>query len=498
MKILLIVPAGRDYRITSASQSVPDRSMLRFSVLPVLAVAAATPPTHEVRICDENVEPIDFDADVDVVGVSIMTATANRGKEIARKFRQRGKVVVAGGFHATLYTDDIMRDFHAVVAGDAEGAWADLLADAEKGCLKKLYHNEQPLDLSALSVPRRDLLGTTAKYYATANAVQIGRGCIHGCRYCSITAFHKQTYRHRPVEHVIEEIKQLSRDIIFVDDNIISEPDYAKRLFAAMAPLKKRWVSQSSLDIADDPELLELARRAGCHGLFVGIETINEKNLASVNKAFNSIQRYRKRIAALQRHGIGIIAGIIVGMDNDEVEVFENTLRFLDETGIQAIQVNIMTPLPGTPLYEYYRNAGRIIDYNFDHYDFRHCVFEPRRMSPAQLQNGADWLYRKFYRLDRILMRTLRTLVKAGPVTAYLAWRLNMTYRYDNKRESIIGRNPANSAASWRDRFRGLLHLFRKKTRPVVQGNTVRPPVAVFPVSADRPVLQPRDRGSVQ
>jgi radical SAM superfamily enzyme YgiQ (UPF0313 family) len=212
-----------------------------------------------------------------------MSATANRGKEIARMFRERGKVVVAGGFDATLYSDKILQDFDAVVVGDAEGIWGDLLEDVEKGCLKKLYRNHSPLDLAMLQPPRRDLLDNTAKYYATTNAVQIGRGCIHGCRYCSVMAFHKKTCRHRSVDHVINEIKQLSRDIIFVDDNIISEPNYAKQLFKAMAPLKKRWVSQSSLNIADDPELLELARRCGCHGLFVGIETINEKNLASVN-----------------------------------------------------------------------------------------------------------------------------------------------------------------------------------------------------------------------
>jgi len=445
MKILLIVPAGEYYRITSTQQSIPNRSMLRFSVLPLLSVAAATPAQHSVQICDENVEPVDFDADVDVVGVSIMTATANRGREIADRFRSRGKIVLAGGFHATLCTDDILRDYDAVVAADAEGVWTELLEDIENGCLKKLYKNEQPVSLATLSPPRRDLLGSTAQYYATTNAVQIGRGCIHGCRYCSITAFHKRTYRRRPVEQVIAELQQLSRDVIFVDDNIVSEPNYAKQLFAAMIPLKKRWASQSSIDIADDPELLELARQSGCHGLFVGIETLNQKNLVAVDKTFNGIQRYRKRISALYRHGIGIIAGIIVGMDNDDIYVFGNTLKFLEDAGIQAIQVNIMTPLPGTPLYEYYQRTERIIDHNFDHYDFRHCVFQPGRMTPDQLQDGSDWLYREFYRLDRIVIRTIRTLIAVGPVTAYLTWRLNMTYRYDNQRESISGRNPADS-----------------------------------------------------
>ena len=289
MKILLIVPAGEAYRITSFNQRVPARPMLRFSVLPVLAVAAATPPGHSVRICDENVEPVDFDADVDVVGVSIMTATANRGREIARRFRDKGKVVVAGGFHATLFTDDVLADFDAVVAGDAEGVWAELLNDVENDALKRLYTCPRAMDLCRIVPPGRDLLGETAKYYATTNAVQVGRGCVHGCRYCSITAFHRQTYRRRPVEHVIEELRPLSRDVIFVDDNIISDPAFAKQLFAAMVPLRKRWASQCSLEIADDPELLTLAQQSGCRGLFVGIETLSQKNLVAADKAFNSI-----------------------------------------------------------------------------------------------------------------------------------------------------------------------------------------------------------------
>lgn len=267
------------------------------------------------------------------------------------------------------------------------------------------------------------------------------------------------------MDKVIEELRQLSRDINFVDDNIISEPDYAKNLFRAMAPLNKRWVSQASLEIADDPELLELSSRSGCCGLFVGIETLNRKNLVSVNKAFNSIQRYRERISVLYRHGIGVIAGIIVGMDNDGIHVFEDTLKFLDETGIQAIQVNIMTPLPGTPLYEHYKKSGRILDHNFDHYDFRHCVFQPRRMSRRQLQDGADWLYSRFYRLDRILIRTLRTLFAVGPVAAYLTWRLNTTYRYDNKRESIVGSNPAKTEKSGLGVMNRALNYFRESFR---------------------------------
>ncbi len=443
MNILLIVPAGDAYRITSEKQEVPQRSMLRFSILPVTAVAGATPPGHHVEICDENVEMLDFDRNVDLVGISIMTATANRGKQIAREFHKRGKLVVAGGYHATLFPEDVLDHFDAVLLGDAEEAWPRLLADAGIGRLQKTYRTEGPLDMRKMPLPRRDLIGHNARHYATTNALQIGRGCKHGCRYCSITAFHRQTYRCRPVREVIEELRTLPREVIFVDDNIVADPDYSKELFRAMAPLKKRWVSQSSLAIADDPELLELAHRAGCRGLFIGIETIRSDNLQDVHKNVNLHRSCFKRTDAIQSIGIGIIAGIIVGMDHDDVSVFEKTLRFLQHAGINAIQLNIMTPLPGTPLYKDLRKVGRITDHDFEHYDFRHCVFRPMQMTSRQLQEGADWLYRQFYRLDRVLLRVLRTAFISGPTPAFLTWKLNRTYRYDNRREGITGQNPA-------------------------------------------------------
>jgi radical SAM superfamily enzyme YgiQ (UPF0313 family) len=230
---------------------------------------------------------------------------------------------------------------------------------------------------------------------------------------------------------------------MFVDDNIIADPEYAKQLFRAMAPMKKRWISQCSLKIADDPELLTLAHDAGCCGLFFGIETISQENLDSVDKGFNDESGYFKRIATIQSHGIGVQAGIIVGLDGDDVTVFERTLRFLQKAGINALQLSILTPQPGTVLYDEFEHAGRITDHNWAHYDFRHAVIRPAKMTAEQLQDGADWLYHQYYRLDRILWRTIRTALAAGLFPALLSWRLGITYRYDNRREGIIGKNPA-------------------------------------------------------
>jgi radical SAM superfamily enzyme YgiQ (UPF0313 family) len=447
MKILLVLPAAEHLRVTNDVSNVPKRTMLRFSLLPLTTVAALTPSGHQICLCDENVEPLDFGGGYDLVGISFMTALAPRAYQIATTFQKRGSIVVAGGYHPTFLPDEVAKHFDAVVVGDAEKLWPQLVNDAERGQLKQIYRHSSSPSLDNNPLPRRDLLRKTARHYATTDAVQIGRGCIHNCSYCSVTAFHCGTYRRRPLGSALGELKQIGRNFIFVDDNIIAEPEYAKELFRAMIQLKKRWVSQAPITIADDQELLSLARKAGCQGLFVGIETTNPDNLAAVEKNFNAPEDYLKRIQKIRKSGIGIIAGIIVGMDQDSTEVFAHTLKFLLKAQIDALQLNILTPLPGTPLFDKFIQSGMINDWNWSHYDYRHVVFNPPGMTKANLQEGADWLIRQFYRLDRIFLRTLRTFFTLGPTQAILSYRLNMTYRYDVLRGKIIGSDPSNSKA---------------------------------------------------
>jgi len=444
MKILLILPASEKVRVTRERPEVPRRAMLRFSVLPLTIVAALTPREHEVSVVDENVEALDLETDCDVVGITFMTALAPRAYQIAAHFRSRGKVVVGGGYHPTLCPGDAAAHLDAVVIGDAEGAWERLLADIEAGALRKYYRAAE--DSGALKTPcaRRELLTQTAEHYATVNAVQAGRGCRHSCRYCSVTVFHEQKYRRREIAEVVREIASMRGDFIFVDDNIIADREYAAALFCALAPLRKRWVSQCSVLIADDAELLKLAHDAGCRGLFLGVETDSEANLAQMNKRFNRASTYGERLERIHRAGIGVIAGMIVGMDEDDVSVFERTLRFLEQTRVDALQLNILTPLPGTPLHAEMKSAGRVVDGDWRHYDYRHVVFQPARMSAEQLQAGADWLYGEFYRLDRILWRFARGVIGVGIEAAWLGLKLGLTYRYDNRREGIRGRNPAH------------------------------------------------------
>jgi radical SAM superfamily enzyme YgiQ (UPF0313 family) len=469
LRILLVLPAGERVRVTPDHRAVPRRAMLRFSVLPLTVVAALTPPEHEVRIVDENVEPLDFNAECDLVGVSFMTALAPRAYEIAAHFRRRGKLVVAGGYHATLCPQEVARHFDALVEGDAEAAWEQLLADVCSGELKPRYGRRtwdgRPAPAARVPArrtpaPRRELLAHTARHYATINAVQAGRGCRHNCRYCSVTVFHERNYRPRPLADVMAELRALPRNFIFVDDNLIAERNYAAELFRAMIPLRKRWVGQCSVLIADDPELLGLARAAGCRGLFIGLETASEANLRAMSKQFNQAASYPARLRRIRRAGIAVVAGMIVGLDADGPEVFEQTSRFLARTRIDAVQLNILTPLPGTPLFADMEAAGRITDRDWSHYDYRHVVFRPARMTASELQAGADWVYSRFYRLDRILWRFVRGVFSLGWMPALLGLKLGLTYRYDNRREAIVGWNPAPPPQPARARGAGA--LFRR------------------------------------
>jgi len=442
-KILIILPAGDKYRITSVEQIVPKRNMLRFSILPLLLVAALTPSDYEVDICDENVQMLDLNTDAGIIGISFMTALAPRAFEIADFFRARGKTVIAGGYFPTLCPEETVSHFDSVIIGDAENLWIKALYDLENSKIQKVYKHAPDEERDQIPIPRRDLIKKISKYYVTINAIQVGRGCYNKCRFCSVTAFYKGKYSRRPVIDIISELKGVSRELIFVDDNIISEPEYSKELFRKIMPLKKRWVSQCSLKIADDPELLTLAKKSGCFGLFIGIENICPLNLRKMDKEFNLERDISERIKIIRNAGIGIVAGLIVGMDGDDVTVFRNTLNFLKNTGIDAIQVNIMTPLPGTPLYKEFTESGRIADTDYSHYDFRHVVIHPLMMTPAELQNGADWIYSQFYRLDNIIMRFLRSIFVIGLVNSFFSLRLNLTYRYDNKREKIYGHDPS-------------------------------------------------------
>jgi len=437
MKILLILPASDDFRVASPTALTPPRKMLRFSLLPLTTVAALTPPGHEIKIVDENVEYLDLDTPADLVGITFMTALAPRAYEIARAFRNRGIPVVAGGYHPTFMPDEAAKHFDAVVVGEAELHWAKVVEDVQLGKLSKIYQCDHACDPSMIPIPRRELTSSKSDQYVTVNAVQTGRGCRNKCRYCSITAFHKGQHRSRPIETVLEELRQIPRTMLFIDDNLIADRPYIVELLTRMIPLKKRWVTQCSIDLADDPELLRLMKAAGCIGIFFGVESINQRNLDQFDKSFNNAERFRERVRKIHKAGITVFTSIIVGGEHDDATVFPEMFDFLQTIHSDGLQLNIMTPLPGTPLFDTMKREGRVIDFDWSKYDFRHVVIQPRLMSQAELQTGADWIYAQFYRLDRILLRSARVFFRSGWAAAWVVFGLNMTYRYDVKQERL-------------------------------------------------------------
>lgn len=442
MNILLIAPASGGWRHVGRARLFNGKTF-RFSLLSLLSVAAETPHGHALRLVDEQIDDIPWEAPVDLVGITCMTALAPRAYEIADRFRSRGVPVVLGGMHPTFLPDEALEHADAVVAGDAEGVWPQVIADAETGCLGGVYRAAAPPDLAALKpVPRRLL---RSGGYSTVHAVQATRGCPHGCAFCAVAAFNNHTQRRRPIGEVAREVAQIpDRFFIFVDDNLTADRDYARALFRALEPLDKLWITQSTLAIADDESFIRAAGRSGCIGIFAGLETFSESNLESVDKTCHRVASYRDSIARLHRHGIGVEAGIVFGFDGDDPGVFRRTLGLLEDLELDAIQVSIFTPLPGAARFE--AMAPRILDRNWGHYDFHHVVYQPLGMSAESLQAGHDWITREFYRPWRIARRAARHLARPRGVQSlpYVVG-LNVAYYGRTVRWHIRGWDPEGS-----------------------------------------------------
>lgn len=440
MKLLLIAPSSSKWRLVG-EQSLFNGKTFRFSMLSLLSVAAATPPDVDITIVDEQIEAIDWHAPADLVGITCMTALAPRAYEIARRFRQRGTPVVLGGMHPTLCPEEAARNADAIVVGNAEGIWPRVVEDARRHRLRSIYESPAAGAVTVRKPPPRQLLQT--ERYSTVNAVQASTGCPNQCDFCAVTAFHQGRYTQRPVKDVIEEVNAIDDDFfMFVDDNLTADPEYAKSLFQALAPLKKKWVAQSTLAIARDRRFVKEAADAGCIGIFAGLETFSPDNLTAVNKDCHRVAEYQRAVKVLHDHGICVEAGIVLGFDGDDTATFEHTLKMLDRIKVDVIQVSIFTPLPGTPRFE--RMRTRIFDTDWSHFDFHHVVFTPHRLLPEQLQAGHDWLTRQFYRPWRIARRLWRHLFRPGGLATlkYLA-AINLAYFGRIWSWKIKGHNPA-------------------------------------------------------
>ena len=454
MKIRLIDPAY-DHPFISHSQKVIKT--IWFAHLTLTTLAALTPNDIEVKITEENVDPVDFDEEVDLVGVTGMVMHASRAYEIAERFRQRGIPVVMGGPHASSLPFEAKEHVDAVVIGEAERVWEGLIEDLKKGCLKPFYKADAFCSMEGLPPPRLDLLREDA--YMTINCVQTTRGCPYQCDFCYVTHFFGKTYRCKPAEEVVEEVKRLEGEfIVFVDDNIAGNRRYAKELFTQLKPLKKKWASQASITLTQDRELLRLAAESGCVSLFLGIESLSSENLKDVNKAFNRVSQFEEGIKAIHDHDIMILAGFIFVLDHDDEGVFERTLRFCERNRIELPSFFIPTPLPGTPLFQKMESEGRLLHKDWTQYNGATVVCKPNLMTEETLQRGFNWVCKEAYSWSSIFKRVFhpqqrfytrvlsnmayRSIVKKAPESplpslSKILQRMNDTIPLQNTRDLI-------------------------------------------------------------
>lgn len=462
-RLLLVDPYPRNnpYHLTAA-----ERRAVWFPKLSLPTIAAYTPESWDVDLVDEAVTDIDFDHPCEMVGLSIMTCYAPRAYEIAGEFRKRGKTVVLGGVHPTYCPEEALRHCDAIVCGEAEDLWPELVADYEAGRMKREYRMTSFPSLENYKSPRVELLSPDA--YMTRQCSFTTRGCHFDCEFCSVSPFNGKMTRRRPVQEVIRELVQVQRwvrselverisseplwqafktglrirvgiedggIVAFVDDLHNSNRAYCRELWAALKPLKLKWGCQSTLFLADDEEMVKLAAESGCVSVFVGMESLDEDCLEETHKPFNRVQKFAQEIKMFHDYGIMVNPGIVFGFDNDDESVFERAVEFLTKNQVELAYFNVLTPLPGTKLFDRYEQAGRIFDRDWAKYDGKHVVFQPSRMTPEQLQEGFHWANHQFYSLPNIWYRL------SGTSQRLIArWEMNREFRKLVKRACPKGR----------------------------------------------------------
>ncbi|HET6846874.1 MAG TPA: radical SAM protein [Anaerolineales bacterium] len=383
----------------------------RMEPLSLGILAGLTPPGVDCRLVDDRIDTIDFDDDTDLVAINVETFTARRAYEIADEYRKRGIRVVMGGMHATLLPDEVAQHADSVFTGDAETLWPQVVADAHAGRLRPLYHGECGVPQPGV-LPRRDLYA--GKGYLPISLIQFGRGCRHHCEFCAVGQYFDHHQCTRPIDEVVAEIQaQRRRDLFFIDDNLISDPQAAKALLRALIPLDVRWVSQASVEQTLDDELMDLFVESGCLGNVIGFESLDIANVLQMGKSPNrsAVDGYATTLAALSERHLQTWAAFILGYDNDDVE----SMLSLCEWGIAQrftfAAFNVLMPYPSTPLYTRLKEEDRLLyDGNWwlhPAYRFNYAAFRPKRMTADELTEAGWTCRQRWSSMSSILRRAL-------------------------------------------------------------------------------------------
>ncbi len=442
-----MTPPQNSFRLTIVHPCVGRRRGMKRYIrtwqmepLPAAMVAALTPPEVDKRFYDDRLEPVPYDEPTDLVAISVETYTARRCYQIASEYRRRGVPVVMGGFHATLCPDEVGRYADSVVVGEAEDLFPELLDDYRHGRPRRVYRAQQRPQLGQVQ-PDRSIFRD--KRYLPIRLVESARGCRFKCDFCAIQSFFDATQTHHPPDRVVDEVRRVRRPgqmIFFIDDNITSDMDAAKDLMRALIPLKVRWVSQSSINVAWDEEALDLARRSGCQGLLIGFETLDDNGLAAMNKRFNSARG--GAVAALEnfrRFGLRVYGTFIFGYDTDTPDSFRNTVDFCQRHGLYIAAFNHITPFPGTPLHQRLEHEGRLLHDPWwlnERYRYNQVPFRPRGMTPEELADGCLEARRSFYTWPSILRRAAHPANRRGAFMLANFLAINAMHQWDVEKRS--------------------------------------------------------------
>lgn len=429
-KILLIQPTPYDQH-----GNLVKKNKLYFVGLALPLLAALTPKEYEVELCYETIEDVPFDTDADLVGISSMGHAVIRTIDIAKKFRELGKTVVLGGYMVSLMPEEAQKYGDSVMIGDAEETWAEMINDYEKGELKKVYYKK--LKELKTPLPKYELL--LNKKIGNFLPVQAGRGCPKTCSFCSVHCLYRGQYLKRSIPEVIRDIKKIKelgfKQFLLLDDNIFSNREYAIELCAEIKKLKMHWMTQCSIDIARDEELLKIIASSGCYVLSFGLESISKESLKAMNKGWADPGKYAEQIKIIRKHGIDISTEMVVGADGDTLESIRNTAKFISDNRIAVPRFYILTPIPGTKYFDEMQEQGRI--YNHDIYSYNGCeaVHVPKNMTPEELTQAYWELYNDVYKMKNIIKRTLFTrAIFKRPFNAVFYFFVNVFYRRQIKK----------------------------------------------------------------
>ncbi len=410
MKIGLISPAG----VTTGDENLGHifnenrdlknyiQSFTRAISSGLLVIASLTPKDIEITLIDENFDNIDYDEDFGLIGISAMTHQATRAYEIADEFRRRGIQVAIGGIHATVLPDEAKKHCDFVFIGEAEETWPVFIQDFINGNPLEFYKSERLIDMSLTPIPSYGLL---QKERYKVIWMQTSRGCPHDCEFCGSSRVYGYKYRHKTIHQVIDELNAIhaiwpDARINFADDNLLVDRSFSKELFRELKKLNFRWFAQSDISIANDEEFLKTLKDAGCTTLFIGFESISESSLSTINKnkwKLRQLADYSKAIEQVQSKGIGVVGAFIIGLDGDTKDTFNILIDFIINNHIYTPQITILTPLPGTRLFERLEKEGRLMNIPWSHYTFTEVSYVPKNISPVELKNSLYEIYEKVY-----------------------------------------------------------------------------------------------------